>query len=736
MMSKGDSLTGTTGVQGAGVDADAAQGTTGVQGAGVNADATQSLAPAAAGSKTEKKKFWLQVVLDLPLLGSFDYWHDAPVAVGMRVLVPFGRRKLIGLVVATPEQPEYAANKVRAILQLLDDLPPMSAQWLAMGQFAAQYYHRPLGEVLLPALPAPLRTPAAYTGKRAAGGPVARLRRRKQAAPKAIAAVPAPELTAQQQEAVAAITAQLPDQAARFLLYGVTGSGKTEVYLQAALRALQAGKQVLFLVPEINLTPQFERSLRQRLQDDKQAYQVQVMHSGLAAGARLRAWLTAFEGEADVLLGTRMAIFTPLPRLGLIIVDEEHDPSYKQQEGLRYSARDLAVWRGQQAQVPVVLGSATPSLESWAHAQQGHYQYLRLSQRALDLPLPDIKLIDMRRLETEHDCAPHLMRAIGERLDRGEQSLIFINRRGYAPVLRCGSCGWLSNCHRCSAYAVLHKGVRHFMQCHHCGDQWAVARACPDCGDPDLRPLGRGTQRLEEFLAQQFPQARVLRIDADSTRRKGQAEKLFSQVHAGEVDILVGTQMVSKGHDFKRLGLVGVLNADAALFSQNFRAPERLFAQLVQVAGRAGRHQEGAEVLVQTDYPEHPLYQALLAQDYELFAQSELENRESLGLPPFSYQALLTTEAKTLKQALAFLAQARQWAMRWLPDQGLQQVVIYDPVPLQIVRVADRERAQLLVESASRAALQYFLTAWDAFLYELGQTMRRSYTLEVDPLSI
>lgn len=681
----------------------------------------------------EDKKYWLQVVLDVPLRGPFDYWHSAPVATGSRVLVPFGRRKLVGIVTATVDQPAFEKHKIRPIQEVLDDLPPLPADWLAMGEFAARYYQRPLGEVLLPALPAPLRTPAAYTGKRSAGGPVARLRRRQHKEPTAVEAAPAPQLSAEQQEAVNAIGAQ---QAGRFLLYGVTGSGKTEVYLQAALQVLQAGRQVLFLVPEINLTPQFEFNLRQRLQDNEQAYAIHIMHSGLAQGARLHSWLAAYEGEADVLLGTRMSVFTPMPRLGLIIVDEEHDPSYKQQDGLRYSARDLAVWRAHQAQIPVVLGSATPALESWAHVQQGNYQCLRLTQRARAMPLPDIQLVDIRQETPPHGLSARLLRAIEQRLSNDEQVLIFINRRGYAPVLHCNSCGWLSHCSRCSAYAVLHKGLRHYLQCHHCGEQWAVERSCPDCGDPDLRPLGRGTQRLEEFLEQQFPQARVLRIDADSTRRKGAAEKLFGQVHAGEVDILVGTQMVSKGHDFKRLGLVGVLNADAALFSQDFRAPERLFAQLVQVAGRAGRHQEGAEVLVQTEYPDHPVYQALVAQDYERFANNELKERQSLQLPPYSYQALLTTEAQTLKESLNFLQQARQWALQWLRARGWEKILVYDPVPLHIVRVADRERAQLLVESPSRAALQQFLPAWDQMLEQLAQKMRRTYVLEVDPLSI
>ena len=680
------------------------------------------------------KKHWLRVALDVPLPGLFDYYHSEAVAIGTRVLVHFGRRQLIGMVIETPAQPEFQADQVKAVDMVLADVAPMPSTWLELARFAANYYQRPLGEVVMPVLPAPLRRPAAYTGKRAEGGPVARLRKRKKAAAKNIKAKAAPELNAEQQLAVDTIAAK--SGAARYLLYGITGSGKTETYMQAALAVLAQGKQVLFMVPEINLTPQFEQTLRQRLVDaEGQPYQVAVMHSALADGKRLEAWLNVTEGTAQILLGTRMAIFAAMPQLGLIIVDEEHDNSYKQQDGLRYSARDLAIWRGQQLQIPVVLGSATPSLESWHHVQKGHYQLLTLSQRAKAVPLPTIQLVDTRRAQLDQGWSPQLIEALEQTLATGKQSLIFINRRGYAPVLHCGSCGWLSQCPHCSAYAVLHKGYRHYMQCHHCGVQSPVAKHCPDCGNIDLKPLGKGTQRVEEYLAERFPQARLLRIDADSTRRKGSAEALFAQVHAGEVDILVGTQMVSKGHDFSNLALVGVLNADTMLFAQDFRAPERLFAQLMQVSGRAGRHHDEARVLIQTDYPDQAVYQALLKQDYELFAQHELVQRETVGLPPYAYLALITAEAKTIDQALAFLNTAKQWAQH--PQMpGADRVFLYDAVPLRIVRVANIERAQLLIESQHRQALQVFLKTWGGQLDELAKHYRCKFTLEVDPQDI
>lgn len=680
---------------------------------------------------------WVHVALDVPIMGVFDYSHVEPVAIGSRVIVGFGRRKMVGIVVATPQAPTYPAAQVKPIEVVLDDLPPLPKEWLRMAEFAANYYQRALGEVMLPALPGPLRKVAAYQGKRSSGGPVLRLAKRKAPVVQAISADELPVLNEQQAAAVQLIS-ELQGHST-VLLHGVTGSGKTEVYMRALVQALEAGRQVLFMVPEINLTPQFEQVLRARLAGVTSDDVLAVLHSGLADGERLRNWLRISRGEARVLLGTRLSVFTPMPDLGLIIVDEEHDTSYKQQDGLRYSARDLAIWRGHDKKIPVVLGSATPSLESWSHAQQGRYRLVSLTKRARAVSLPRIRLVDTRYLRLENGFSPQLLEALQAALDRKEQSLVFLNRRGYSPVLHCSACGWLSRCPRCSVYSVLHRAnqQRHYLQCHHCGHQAPVPRACPDCGNQDLQGMGRGTQRIEEHLAEQFPQARIMRIDADSTRLKGSAQQLFEKVHAGEVDIMVGTQMVAKGHDFTRLSVVGVLNADNMLFAHDFRAPERLFAQLMQVAGRAGRHTEGADVIIQTAYPEQALYQNLVRHDYVGFAQAGLAERESIGLPPFAYQALLTAESSQLSQALRFLTEVRQLAEQVEPAwPGAEQVFLYDPVPLRVVRVAHVERAQLLLESTHRPALQAFLRAVEPSLAALAKSNKVRHMVEVDPLEI
>lgn len=703
----------------------------------MNIEHLESPPAADPASPAQVQTFWLTVAVDVPVHGPFEYSSSEPVQIGFRVIVPFGRRKLIGVVVDAPERPGIDEAYIKPIEAVLDDLPPFTGHWLRLARFAAQYYQRPLGEVMLPALPAPLRKVSAYQGTRSAGGPIERLARRK--APALTEVAPAPALQLNEQQAKAANTIAQTQGFEVFLLHGVTGSGKTEVYLHAAQQCMARGKRVLFLVPEINLTPQLEQSIRARLAAVVAPEAIAVMHSGLSDSERLRAWLSAQHGRAAILLGTRLSVFAPVPDLGLIVVDEEHDSSYKQQDGLRYSARDLAVWRAHDLGIPVVLGSATPSLESWYHAQRGHYKKLSLEHRARQVALPTVRLVDTRRLALQQGFSPQLLDAITQRLQAGEQSLVFLNRRGYAPALTCSSCGWVSKCPRCTAYTVLHRqgGRRSNLQCHHCGFQARVPHACPDCGDQDMRPMGRGTQRVEEHLAELFPSARIARIDADSTRLKGSAARLFAQVHAGEVDILVGTQMVAKGHDFGRLGLVGVLNADAMLFAQDFRAPERLFAQLMQVAGRAGRHTQGAEVLIQTDYPEQAVYQALMRHDYEGFARYALNEREAVGLPPYTYQALLTAEARELASALRFLQAARS-----LPEQRSADfpttslITLYDPVPLRVVRVANVERAQLLVESASRPALQSFLSTWVHVLPELAREARVRWQLEVDPMEI
>ncbi|TFW28268.1 primosomal protein N' [Massilia horti] len=665
----------------------------------------------------------LQIALDTPLDSCFDYrWPCEPghePAVGQLALVSFGRREVVGLIVAVKQETDVPPDKLKDALAVRSQLAPLPERWLALARFAADYYQRPLGEVALPALPKNLRVPKTVALDRA----LKKLSNQEARHDPTPAGMPVLN-TAQQQAADAIGSAQgfTPT-----LLYGVTGSGKTEVYLQACAQVLarEIDAQILILVPEINLTPQLEANIRARFP----GLELATLHSSLSEGERLLNWLSAHQGRARIILGTRLAILASLPNLKLIVIDEEHDPSYKQQEGLRYSARDLAVWRAHQLAIPIVLGSATPSLETWHHARTKRYRMLELRERAVkDAVLPRVRLLDMERDRPRDGLTSQLLAALRQRLERGEQSLLFLNRRGYAPVICCDACGWISNCTRCTSFMVLHK-PEHRLRCHHCSLELRIPRSCPTCGNVDLQPLGRGTQRVEEGLQQMFPEARILRIDADSTRRKGSAQAAFDTVHRGEVDILVGTQMVAKGHDFKRLTLVGILNPDTALFSQDYRASERLFAQLMQVAGRAGRAGGGeSEVLVQTRYASHPLYAAVTRHDYDRFACGLLEERRQAALPPFMYQALLRAEARELADAIAFLTAARDCL-------AADAIVINDPIPMTMTRVHNVERAQLLVESASRPALQAFLKAWVVELREM-KTSRVRWSLEVDPVDI
>jgi primosomal protein N' (replication factor Y) len=663
----------------------------------------------------------LQIALDTPLDSVFDYrWPCAPGSepqVGQLALVSFGRRETVGVIVAVKTETDVPPDKLKDALAVRSQLPPLSPQWLALARFAASYYHRPLGEVAMPGLPKNLRVPTTVALDRA----IKKLTKLEDAHDPRPVDMPA--LNPAQQQAADAI-----GQARGFtplLLYGVTGSGKTEVYLQACAQVLErdADAQILVLVPEINLTPQLEANIRARFP----GVMLATLHSSLSEGERMLHWLAAHTGRARIVLGTRLAILASLPHLKLIVIDEEHDPSYKQQEGLRYSARDLAVWRAHQLGIPIVLGSATPSLESWHHAQTGRYRRLELRERAVrDAVLPRVKLVDMERDKPKEGLTAHLLHALRHRLERGEQSLLFLNRRGYAPVLCCDACGWISNCTRCTSFMVLHKPERR-LRCHHCSLELRIPHACPTCGNIDLQPLGRGTQRIEEGLQAMFPDARILRIDADSTRLKGSAQAAFDTVHRGEVDILIGTQMVAKGHDFKKLTLVGVLNPDTALFSQDYRASERLFAQLMQVAGRAGRAGLESEVLIQSRYCTHPLYGAVMRHDYDRFATELLDERHQAALPPYMYQALLRAEAPELATAIEFLEVARDA----LPSDA---ITINDPIPMTMTRVHNVERAQLLVESSSRPALQAFLTAWVEILRATRTRVR--WSLEVDPLDI
>ena len=699
--------------------------------------------------------FTAAVVVETPrhaALGpALSYGSQRPLAAGTFVRVPLGKRVVAGLVWGDTVAGAEQDHALRSVAEIGDAMPPLSADWRALVDFAAAYYQRSVGEMALSVLPPELRR----LGADALADRVRRLHKRLASdAPDPAGDVGGenalPPLTVAQEAACsAAATALAAAAPGTLLLHGVTGSGKTEVYLRTARAALDAGRQALVLVPEINLTPQLVERFTRRFAGRR----IVALHSGLTPAQRLRSWLAAHLGHADLVLGTRLAVFASLPRLGLVVVDEEHDPSYKQQEGARYSARDLAVWRGRREGALVMLGSATPSLESWQRAETGHYRRLALPERIGGAGWPTVRTVDMSRLAratvglrtgstgTAPGLAPQLVAALRERVERREQSLVFLNRRGYAPVLQCGECGWMSGCPHCSAWRVFHKQDR-TLRCHHCGLAEAVPRACPECGNPDIAPVGRGTERLEEQLAALLPEARIARIDADSTRKKGALEAQLGAVHAGEVDILVGTQMVAKGHDFRRIGLVAAVNPDTSLFSSDFRAPERLFALLMQAAGRAGR--DGAsgvasEMWVQTWHPSHPLYAALARHDFAAFAASQLAERQSAGLPPYSHLAVLRAEAKSVGAARDFLTAAATAASTL--DEATD-VMVYAPVPLGVARVADVERMQMLVESASRQRLQAMLAAWlpklDGLHASRGGAVQRilRWAIDVDPLTI
>ena len=660
----------------------------------------------------------LRVALDVPLASLFDYAQPEGIEaeVGDRVVVPFGARQRLGVVIERAQDSAFQA-KLKPIAGVRDDAPRLGGEWLALIRFLAAYYQRPLGETAIGALPPRLRSLKAL--------PRAARRAQLEAAaapPGGGRFVAVHTLSAEQQQALGRIRAALGGYKP-FLLHGVTGSGKTEIYLHLVADVLARGAQALVLVPEIGLTPQLEARFRHAFPEAR----IALMHSALEDTARTAAWLAAARGEAGIVLGTRLAVLAPLPRLGLVVVDEEHDTSFKQQEGLRYSGRDAAVLRAKLAGCPVVLGTATPALETWFNCGAGRYERVALEQRAAPgSRLPAVHTIDLRAETAAHGIAARLAAAIGERLARGEQSLIFINRRGYAPVLGCEACGWAAGCARCSARMVLHTADRR-LRCHHCGAEEAIPRTCPTCGNADLRAVGRGTQRVEETLAAMFPAARLVRIDRDSARRRGALSRTLEGVRRGEADILVGTQLLAKGHDFPELTLVGVLNADHALLSTDYRAAERLFATLEQVAGRAGRRERAGEVLIQTRYPTHPLFAALARHDYAGFAASQLAEREAAGFPPFVAEAVLRAEARTLAAALAFLREAAQLVP--VP----QEVRIYDPVPNVITRRADLERAQLLVQSRSRPALQEFLQRWSEKLFQHSPRDLR-WHLDVDPI--
>ena len=693
-------------------------------------------------------------------LGSLlTYLSEQPLAAGTLVRVPFGKRETLGVVwpATNAETSALDPAKLRSIAGVLQGIVPLSAHWQQLVTFAARYYQRSEGEVALAALPPQLRDLSTAQLARRLQRKAAPDRTSGSASTSPSRAEPV-AMTSEQQQVIA----QFHGHPGPFLLFGATGSGKTEVYLQCVQQILEQHptSQAIVMVPEINLTPQLESRFKARFEPLYGEDAVVSMHSGMTNPQRLKSWLAAHSGQVRIVLGTRMAVFASLPNLKLIVVDEEHDPSYKQQEGARYSARDLAVYRAKLEGAKVMLGSATPSLESWHHSRPlvegGRYLRLEMPSRIGDTAsLPQVVRVEMNHQPAKTVISPPLLAAIEARVARGEQSMIFLNRRGYAPVLACTACEWKSECPHCSAYRVFHK-IDRTLRCHHCGFTERVPRACPICGNVDIQPVGRGTERLEEHLAELLAAVRrpnsasvlhpegeplrIARIDADSTRQKGDLEKQLAKVHSGEIDVLVGTQMIAKGHDFRRITLVAAINPDGALFSSDFRAPERLFSLLMQAAGRAGRDAAvsgQSEMWLQTFHPKHPLFEALKRHDYPAFAKAQLKERQQAMMPPFSFQALIRAEAREQTIAQGFLNAASHNAQD-LPEAPY--VTLYPCVPMSIQRVANVERAQMLVESPSRAHLQRFLAAWHEVLHATRQQPEGKgllrWAVDVDPLAI
>lgn len=705
----------------------------------------------------------VQVVVDKPLAQGFDYLWDsealgAPPEIGQIVEVPFGRSTLVGVVIKVSTHSDIDVNKLKAVSQRAP-LPPLDVAVLRLIGFASQYYIHGLGETIIPSIPVFWKKPANWQKNIAiANTPeLNKTNKKKYIDIDGKEVISESQLNGAQESALKILQADLVD--AKFkatLLQGQTGSGKTAVFLNWLSAALKDDDaQALILVPEINLTPQLERRVRSYFPEKK----VVVLHSGLSEKKRGLEWYEAITGEAQIILGTRLAALTPIPNLRAIVVDEEHDSSYKQQDGIRYSARDLAIWRAHDLGIPILLSSATPSLETWIAAQSGRYQYLRLDQRAQGASLPKVHLINLRDPQNAYSpgdadkpivktpLSKPLVKAINKNLQDQKQSLVLINRRGFAPVLSCGACSWLSKCLHCSSYMVMHKaGVlskKPMLSCHHCGLAKPIPNHCPDCGNADLKALGQGTQKLEDDIEAAWPSARVLRVDTDSSRRSKGAEELFQEIHKGNVDIVVGTQMIAKGHDYQNIGLVAVLDADSRLFSHDFRAAERLFAQLVQVAGRAGRSskndEQSGDIYIETQFSDSAVFKYLLRHDVDGFLSHIAREREEAKLPPFSYQGLVSAEAKNLDKALRFLSDLKsQLKARGHITSGLR---VYDPVPKSMVRVAGVERAQLVVESADRKQLQDVLNVIDRELRDQSQGRiskgeRIRWLIERDPISI
>ena len=719
----------------------------------------------------------LRIALPVPLPTLFDYLPPAsgPATAGSRVLVPFGRSKAVGVVVETDVAANVGSARLKRVLRVLDDGPLLDAELMQTLAWAADYWLGAPGEAYANALPLLLREDkplpetrepiwqltiaglsALDAGSRRGGsrallqalaegpqsaveldlalpdwraaarrltdaGLIERGEQATSSTPQP--SLPPPILHPEQDAAVRAVAAAF-DRFQPFLLDGITGSGKTEVYLALIQQALAQHKQTLLLVPEIGLAPQTVRRLRERL-----GVPIEVLHSNLAEGERARAWLRMRSGESKVVLGTRSAVFTPLPQAGLIIVDEEHDGAYKQQEGFRYHARDLALVRGRALGVPVLLGSATPSLESLANVEAGRYQALHLRSRPSAVRPPQVQIIDMRAQRLEHGLSPALLHAVGETIARGEQVLVFRNRRGYAPVLLCHSCGWHAECPRCEHPMTLHAAWRRLI-CHHCDHQSAIPAACPVCGSNELKPQGQGTERLEEALTAHFPQTPVLRIDRETTRRRDAFEQLLANLQADTPAILVGTQMLAKGHDLPNLTLVAIVGVDEGLLSVDFHAGERLAQLVVQVAGRAGRASKPGRVLLQTHHPDHPLLRSLLSQGYAVAAKDLLVERQQTGMPPYGHQVLLRAEAHQRMAVDAFLGEARAA----LPNTDTLQIA--GPMPAPMPLRAGRQRGQLLIESATRRHLHATVRPWSLQLAQLPSARKVRWSLDVDPVDL
>ena len=695
-----------------------------------------------------------RIAVNVPLSdGLLTYSHSEPLPLGARVLVPFRNKTVVGIVWETDIAPDMDAARILGVQTTFSDEPPLPESWRDLLSFTSRYYHYPTGQAVFAALPQGLKEtravempqpplfyalneagraqtpPPARFNKKAAlwdallsgGMTMAALKQVNAQAAKLIedwaeqgwietteAAKPVLrssefQLNADQQQASDEIQTTF-GSFQPFLLYGITGSGKTEVYFDAMAKVLAQGRQVLFLLPEINLTPQLLKRVENRFADVPTA----VLHSQMAAGRRTQDYLRAMLGQAKLVIGTRLAVFTPMDDVGLIVVDEEHDGSFKQDNELRYHARDLAVWRAKQSGCPVVLGSATPSLESWHKAQSGAYRLLQLTERAhAAAQLPQVDILNVGRLKLDNGFSPQALQLLKQNFEAGGMSLVYLNRRGFAPALFCGDCGHTFGCPNCSAKMVLHQRARQ-LRCHHCDHREPIPFKCPDCGNQDLTAVGHGTQRVEETLRTFLPKAAVVRVDRDSTAHKNDWADLYRRIADNEIDILVGTQMLAKGHDFARLNLVIVLNADGSLYSADFRAPERLFAELMQVSGRAGRADKPGKVLIQTQLPEHPVFAAVKAQDYAVFAENELNERQMFAMPPFGFQTAIRADAPRVADAMEFLNAAKETLVPLLPESVSQ----FGAAPMLMVRLAERERAQIFLESPSRHDLHRAVSLW------------------------